>query len=234
MAIRTNGNEESDAGTYALQRRDSTAMMEETDVQELRMLASVISQRRRQSMASGSEAGNEDVGTIDEAALDPSSKSFDLGVFLRRIIEEFRKEGFKERRLGFSYKDLAVSGTGEALQLQSTVASVLQMPLRLGESFSFGKKNHKTILHHFDGHVKSGELLIVLGRPGSGCSTLLKTITGQLYGLNIGEQSKIDYNGIPMKQMIKEFKGEAMYNQEGRSFRFCRLFLPFTYHPEYD
>ncbi|EFX03218.1 ABC multidrug transporter [Grosmannia clavigera kw1407] len=213
MAIRTNGPEASDAGTYRPQRRDSTAMIEESDVQELRMLATAISQRRRQSHATGSEAGNEDFDAAD-SAMDPSSKSFDLGVFLRRIIKDFRKEGFKERRLGISYKDLTVSGTGEALQLQSTVGTVLQMPLRLGESFSFGKKSHKTILHNFDGHVESGELLIVLGRPGSGCSTLLKTITGQLHGLKIGEQSTIDYNGIPMKHMIKVFKGEVLKNQE--------------------
>jgi energy-coupling factor transporter ATP-binding protein EcfA2 len=32
------------------------------------------------------------------------------------------------------------------------------------------------ILRDFDGLVKSGEMLVVLGRPGSGCSTFLKTI----------------------------------------------------------
>jgi ATP-binding cassette subfamily G (WHITE) protein 2 (PDR) len=79
---------------------------------------------------------------------------------------------------------------------------------------SFGKKRPKQILHGFDGLIKGGELLIVLGRPGSGCSTLLKTLCGELHGLMLGSNSTIHYDGIPQKQMKKEFKGEAIYNQE--------------------
>ncbi|KAH7060373.1 hypothetical protein B0J12DRAFT_565740, partial [Macrophomina phaseolina] len=41
------------------------------------------------------------------------------------------------------------------------------------------------ILHHFEGFVEAGEMLVVLGPPGSGCSTLLKTISGETYGFNI-------------------------------------------------
>jgi ATP-binding cassette subfamily G (WHITE) protein 2 (PDR) len=62
--------------------------------------------------------------------------------------------------------------------------------------------------------MKSGEMLIVLGRPGSGCSTLLKTMTGEMHGLQVDEQSTIHYNGITQQQMMKEFKGEVVYNQE--------------------
>jgi ABC-type multidrug transport system ATPase subunit len=53
--------------------------------------------------------------------------------------------------------------------------------------FSNAKKPHKQILRNFDGLMKSGELLIVLGRPGSGCSTLLKSMTGQMHGLTMDE-----------------------------------------------
>ena len=41
------------------------------------------------------------------------------------------------------------------------------------------------ILRNFEGLVKSGEMLVVLGRPGSGCSTLLKTIAGETSGFYI-------------------------------------------------
>jgi ATP-binding cassette subfamily G (WHITE) protein 2 (PDR) len=67
------------------------------------------------------------------------------------------------------------------------------MPFRLGEMF--GRGPEKTILNKFEGVLRSGELLVVLGRPGSGCSTLLKTLTGELYGLNMDEKSVIHYNG---------------------------------------
>lgn len=70
------------------------------------------------------------------------------------------------------------------------------------------------ILHNFHRSLQNGELLIVFGRPGSGCSTFLKTLCGQTNGTKISEESSIDYNGIPYKVMHKEFGGEVVYNQE--------------------
>lgn len=52
------------------------------------------------------------------------------------------------------------------------------------------------ILRDFEGLVKSGELLVVLGKPGSGCSTLLKTITGETHGFFIDSGSTINYQGV--------------------------------------
>ena len=57
-------------------------------------------------------------------------------------------------------------------------------------------------------------MLIVLGRPGSGCSTFLKSICGELAGLNMDEKSVVHYNGIPQGRFIKELKGDIVYNQE--------------------
>jgi ATP-binding cassette subfamily G (WHITE) protein 2 (PDR) len=111
------------------------------------------------------------------------------------------------------YKGLNVYGSGKALQLQSTVADIFMAPFRAREFFSFGKGDRKQILHSFDGIIRQGELCVVLGRPGSGCSTLLKALTGELHGLQTDE-SIIHYNGIPQHKMIKEFKGETVYNQE--------------------
>ncbi|KAJ3480239.1 hypothetical protein NLG97_g8116 [Lecanicillium saksenae] len=91
---------------------------------------------------------------------------------------------------------------------------MLMAPLRLGDHFSFGKKEHKQILHNFNGILKPGELLVVLGRPGSGCSTMLKSICGELHGLKLSDDTHIHYNGVGQKQMMKEFKGETSYNQE--------------------
>ena len=54
----------------------------------------------------------------------------------------------------------------------------------------------------------------MLGRPGSGCSTFLKTVCGELSGLNLDEGSDIHYNGIPQKEIMEHYKGEVIYNQE--------------------
>ncbi|KAF2189385.1 hypothetical protein K469DRAFT_737188 [Zopfia rhizophila CBS 207.26] len=162
------------------------------------------------------QATIEDIAAPGDAVVVPQSDEFDLSKFLRMFRHQLEQEGFTTKNVGIVYKNPNVYGSGAALQLQKTVADFLPALLRFGESFSFGKKDCKHILHNFDGVVKSGELLIVLGRPGSGCGTLLKTMCGELHGLGQDENSIIHYNGIPQKQMIKEFKGEAIYNQEMR------------------
>lgn len=199
-----------------LTRHNTTTMIEDADVRELRRIATSMTQQRRDSAATLPAEESADVLPPTDPALDPSSKAFDLGKWLKHIILEMQKEGFTVKEAGVAYKDLSVSGTGAALQLQSTVRTWLTAPLRIGELLSFRKKAHKPILHRFDGLLNSSELLIVLGRPGSGCSTLLKTMTGELHGLHLGGGTTIHYNGIPQREMIKEFKGEATYNQEVR------------------
>ncbi|KAH0522825.1 hypothetical protein TsFJ059_006614 [Trichoderma semiorbis] len=210
---------DNDASTFpsALSRSNTydEESMEQEDKTELKRIATALS-RRQSQVAAPARRQSTGLGTVDEydATLDPDRREFDLSKWLLRFIRELNEKGLADRQIGVLFRNLDVFGSGSAIQLQNTVGSVLTAPLRLGEFFSFGKKEPKHILHNFNGLVKSGELLVVLGRPGSGCSTLLKSICGELHGLNIGEKSAISYNGIPQKQMKKEFRGEAIYNQE--------------------
>ncbi|KAK0325334.1 hypothetical protein LTR82_003617 [Friedmanniomyces endolithicus] len=189
----------------------------------LRRLASQLSrtqsrysQDRRNSTA-GSALERQDTLAgleVTDPMFDPSSPKFDLYKYLRMTMKLLDADDIKVKRAGVVLKNINVRGTGSALNLQSNVGSFLMAPLRLGQHLSFGKKESKQILRNFNGLMKSGELLIVLGRPGSGCSTFLKTITGEMHGLTLDKDSVVHYNGIPQKQMMKEFKGEVIYNQE--------------------
>ena len=107
-----------------------------------------------------------------------------------------------------------MSGNQSSLGNQADVGSVLTTPFRPWEYLNINKKEPRTILSNFNGFVASGELLLVLGRPGAGCSTFLKTIAGELDGLKLDKDSSVHYSGIPWKQMTKEFRGEILYNQE--------------------
>lgn len=149
----------------------------------------------------------------DDPVLDPDSKDFDLYQWLRKTLHLLKNEGIPRKQAGIFFENVSITGTGAALQLQQTVADLLTAFLRPRETFNF-RKTPKEILRQFDGVLDSGELLIVLGRPGSGCSTLLKTLTGELHGLKLGQESEISYSGIPQHTMMKEFKGEMVYNQE--------------------
>lgn len=71
----------------------------------------------------------------------------------------------------------------------------------------------KTILHNFNGHVNPGECVLVLGRPGSGCSTFLKTIANEREGY-LEINGKVEYEGIEAVEFKKIYNGEALYNPE--------------------
>lgn len=149
-----------------------------------------------------------------DAEVDPSKKEFNLYKWLRLFMHKLDEENVKGARAGVVFKNLGVSGSGAALQLQQTVAGMFLQPFRMLTSLASRKSDHKQIIRKFTGFLKSGELLIVLGRPGSGCSTFLKTLCGETHGLELDEGSTIHYNGVSQKQMMKEFKGEVVYNQE--------------------
>jgi ATP-binding cassette subfamily G (WHITE) protein 2 (SNQ2) len=56
-------------------------------------------------------------------------------------------------------------------------------------------------------------MLLVLGRPGSGCSTFLKAIANKRRGY-AGVEGEVSYGGIPAKEQAKNFRGEVNYNEE--------------------
>lgn len=153
---------------------------------------------------------------MDDPVLDPSSDKFDHYKWARMMLKLMDRQGLPLRSsTGVVFENLNISGSGAALQYQNNVGSVPLAPFRPQDYLSFARNTpQKQILKDFDGVLKSGELLIVLGRPGSGCSTFLKSLTGHLHGLKVGKGSDIQFNGIPMERMYKEFKGEVLYNQE--------------------
>ncbi|KAL4925873.1 ABC-2 type transporter-domain-containing protein [Aspergillus undulatus] len=201
--------------------QDDTTFFEEMNPEgkaELTRIASDFPRRNTvTSVADGKRI--ERMDTVDEMALedpafDPTNDQFDHYKWARKMMKLIDKEGFpRPPSTGISFRNLNVSGSGSALQYQNTVASLFTAPLRLNELF-FNRSPERHILHDFNGLMKSGELLIVLGRPGSGCSTFLKSLCGELHGLKLGKGSQIQYGGIPMETMLKEYKGEVLYNQE--------------------
>lgn len=185
-----------------LQRRATRSEIDDEGRRELARIFTTQSQKITQQMS---------LAQPGDPTVDPSSDSFDLQKFLNMFRHQMEGEGVEVKKLNVVYKNLNVFGSGKALQLQKTVGDIPMMPFRLGEMF--GKSDRKQILHDFNGIIRAGELCVVLGRPGSGCSTLLKALTGELHGLDTDE-STIHYNGISQKRMMKEFKGEMVYNQE--------------------
>lgn len=199
---------------HELGRRNT---FDEAELAELNRLATNIS-RRRSVATQGGKGGIQRSHT--NSALDPNNKNFDLELWLQNFVSEMSAGGLEKTPLGFTFQNLNVSGSGQALQLQTTIGDAFLAPFRVKETFG-GNKSHRKILNSFDACVTPGELLVVLGRPGSGCSTFLKSVCGELHGLNLEDPNAIRYGGISQKQMVKEFGGELVYNQEVRGIPPC-------------
>jgi hypothetical protein len=126
---------------------------------------------------------------------DVSDPEFDVRTWATAVLQNADKENLRFRQACFVFKGLDVTGSASTANIQPTVASIFLAPLTLARSFIRGRAPEKKILSGFDGVTKSGELLLVLGRPGSGCSTLLRTIAGELGGLKTCPGYAINYHG---------------------------------------
>ena len=129
-------------------------------------------------------------------------------------------EESKTRHSGVIFRNLTVKGVGLGASLQPTVGDIfLGLPrtiknlLTNGLKAASGKPAVREIISNFDGCVRPGEMLLVLGRPGAGCSTFLKAFTNQRSGFEAVE-GDVSYGGTDAKRMAKDFRGEVIYNPE--------------------
>lgn len=108
----------------------------------------------------------------------------------------YRNQTFETVDMGLSFRNVGVYGFGSQIDYQKTFAIYPLMYLsRLMQCIRRVQKTRIDILHDIEGLVQAGQLLVVLGRPGSGCSTLLKTLAGETYGFHIDSQSQFNYQG---------------------------------------
>jgi len=134
----------------------------------------------------------------EDPTLDPNSEKFSAKAWVKTLVSIASRdpERYPERTAGVSYRNLSCHGYGNATDYQKTFGNY---PLEAAGIFNrlTGRGRTKIqILRNFDGLIKSGEMLVVLGRPGSGCSTLLKTIAGETAGFVVDSESNVNYQGL--------------------------------------
>ncbi|KAA8565710.1 hypothetical protein EYC84_009553 [Monilinia fructicola] len=202
------GQKDSDTESSTL---DSSREREETTVREL---ARQITQK---SLEGGHDPNINPFLGSDDPRLDPSSEKFSSRAWMKHLvhIQSRDPERYPNRTAGIAYKNLNAHGFGDPTDYQKTFGNYpLEIAGMVKRALGISKPTKIQILRDFDGLVRSGEMLVVLGRPGSGCSTLLKTISGETSGFFVDNKTYINYQGIPMETMHKDFRGECIYQAE--------------------
>lgn len=167
--------------------------------------------------------------TDEESQADAAAKEkeadegdFQLGDFVKEGHFEKRKDGQSAKRVGVVYKSLTVKGVGSAATFVKTLPDAIMGTFgpdlyRLISRFIpvLRSKNGelRTLINDFTGVVRDGEMMLVLGRPGSGCTTFLKAVANdrETYAQVTGD---VSYGGISAEKQRKMYRGEVNYNME--------------------
>ncbi|KAL0933734.1 ABC transporter CDR4-like protein 3 [Colletotrichum truncatum] len=204
----------SDAGT---KKRSSPPESADDDDSEMERRQSLVqSLARHYSHASGTAAapGGNPFFADENSPLNPHSKNFQGRAWARAVVDLVQQQGASFRTSGVAFQNLNVYGYGQATDYQKDVGNVWLSAAGLVRRFTGDAKTRIDILSNFDGLVRKGEMLVVLGPPGSGCSTFLKTIAGETNGLYTDDKSYFNYQGMTAKEMHTNHRGEAIYTAE--------------------
>ena len=104
-----------------------------------------------------------------------SEGDFDLLEYLRTNAAASDAAGIKHKKVGVTFEKLTVLGA-DSVELNirtfqdAAMSNLLWLPFKIASLFGAGKPNSRKLLDGFTGCVKPGEMVLVLGRPGSGVS----------------------------------------------------------------
>ena len=150
----------------------------------------------------------------DEEREEDDEKAWDLPTELKKFKAQADKDSTKGKRLGVTWKNLNVKGVGSDAAVQENYTS--QFNFLQGIKDKRGKEPLKTLLEDSHGCVKPGEMLLVLGRPGSGCTTLLKMLANKRDGY-AEVTGDVHWGSMDEKEAAK-YRGQIVINTEEELF----------------
>ncbi|KAJ6184417.1 hypothetical protein N7519_005718 [Penicillium mononematosum] len=130
---------------------------------------------------------------------------------LQALKERDEQNGEKARKLGVTWQNLTVKGVSSDATFNENVLSQFNLFGNRGS-----KSPMKTILDNSHGCVKPGEMLLVLGCPGSGCTTLLNVLSNNRRGY--AEVSGDIAFGNMSAEEAKQYRGQIIMNSEEEIF----------------
>ncbi|KAI1855207.1 hypothetical protein JX265_006651 [Neoarthrinium moseri] len=160
----------------------------------------------------------ESEGTLTDSATsqydEKTAESWALKPRVEAVRQRDQESGFTPRELGITWKNLTVKAISADAAIHESVASQFNIPKLIQESRH--KPPLKTILDDSHGCVKPGEMLLVLGRPGSGCTTLLSLLANRRHGYS-SVSGDVHYGSMDAKQ-AEHYCGQIVMNTEEELF----------------
>ncbi|KAL5322875.1 hypothetical protein ACEPPN_010854 [Leptodophora sp. 'Broadleaf-Isolate-01'] len=166
---------------------------------------SMLSRRRSSRARDDSDEENDDEPIASDWSMMPEIKAFK---------EQGEKDAVKGRKLGVTWTNLVVKGIGADAAINENVGSQFNSI----RAFKEGRRGAplKTIIEGSNGCVKPGEMLLVLGRPGAGCTTLLKMLANKRLGY-AEVDGDVHWGNMDHKQ-AEQFRGQIVINTEEELF----------------
>ncbi|KAG0215682.1 hypothetical protein BGX28_008928 [Mortierella sp. GBA30] len=162
------------------------------------------------------------VTTGEKGPDDGFGGDFDLTSYLQNVMPQAKAAGIKRQNLGVVWESLEVLGEGIGAQYIGTFADPFIGLVNLVNPWFWAKKCFsrappktitRTIIHPMNGFCREGEMILVLGRPGAGCSTLLRVLANDKK--NYKEVSgTVTYGPFSADEIAKHHRGQVLYNQE--------------------
>lgn len=118
------------------------------------------------------------------------------------------------RKLGVTWSGLTVEALSADATVNENFTSQFNIPAKI--KASRGPRPMKRILDNTHGCVKPGEMLLVLGRPGSGCTTLLKLLANRRHGF-ASISGDVHYGSMTHKE-AEQYRGQIVMNTEEELF----------------
>lgn len=150
-------------------------------------------------------AGSSTPGELENAETWPITRD------VRQLDARIHAAGSRPGQLGVTWQDVTVKGVSNDAMFNDNVLSQL---------IPFGKKRgeipDKTIIESSFGCVKPGEMLLVLGRPGAGCTSLLSILANHRLGYSEVE-GQVSFGSMNHKE-AEQYRGQIIMNTEEEIF----------------
>ncbi|CCE65639.1 hypothetical protein TPHA_0M00640 [Tetrapisispora phaffii CBS 4417] len=143
------------------------------------------------------------------------AEEFDARKIFSDMVRGANEQGIHIRKAGVIMEKVSAEGVDASTVEGTTFGDILCLPLTIYKGIRAAKQRKmRSILNNVNLLAEPGEMVLVLGRPGAGCSSFLKTAAGEIDQFAGGVVGDISYDGIPQEEMMKKFKSDVIYNGE--------------------